>query len=115
MKLLLAEDSEELLEIMTELFQLVGYDVMIAETGLDAINLIRNDIPDVIVLDVNLPLASGFEVLKFLRQQDGGQDTKAIIFSGDTLAKDDPQVALADIFLDKPVDIQVLLNAVQSS
>lgn len=114
-QLLLIEDAVELITILESLFQSLGYDVIVAETGLEAIQHLKNSIPDVIITDVNLPLASGFEVLEFLRQQKQGQYTRAIVFTGDSSAKHAPQSNLADVILDKPIDIERLLSAIQDA
>jgi CheY-like chemotaxis protein len=111
--ILIADDSSELVEVLAEIFNSVGYEVSTVIDGQAAIDSIKKNLPDIILLDVNMPQVSGFEVLRFLRRQAGGEQTRAILFTGDSSAKNAPDSRLADKFLSKPIDMHDLLTALR--
>jgi len=85
-------------------------------SGEDALNFIRHDVPDVIILDITLPGISGYDVCKWLRS---GQRTKKvpIILITDPNATDEKlrgQQVGADDFIDRPIDKQELIARVRS-
>jgi DNA-binding response OmpR family regulator len=63
-RILVAEDDAGIREIIRTRLQMMGYDVCIARTGVEALNQIRALQPHALVLDINMPELDGFGVLK---------------------------------------------------
>ena len=68
LKILVADDETEILEIMAKKIAAKGYDVIAAADGEEAWQKIQSESPDIIVLDLNMPKRNGFEVLRELRE-----------------------------------------------
>jgi two-component system OmpR family response regulator len=67
-KILVVDDEESLADMLTTALRFAGYSVESEATGLDALDAIKNDPPDLVVLDVNLPDIDGFEVCRRVRK-----------------------------------------------
>ena len=79
MKILLLEDDLILSEVITEHLEYYNYDVTPIYNGIDAENLLFEEKFDLLLLDVNVPLLNGFELLKSLR--DTGNNTPTIFIT----------------------------------
>ena len=68
LKILLVEDDSFLLGMYADKFRAEGFEVYVAGNGAKALKLIREKLPDAVLLDVILPNMDGFEVLRELRR-----------------------------------------------
>lgn len=64
------------------------YELQVAETGAEALAIVREWLPDVLVLDANLPDTTGLALLADLRRQPGLEHTPAFVCSADALEAD---------------------------
>lgn len=80
-KILLAEDDIQLIDLYNRKFALDGYDVQIAEDGQKAIEALKEFKPDVAILDIMMPMVNGLEVLKFIKETDGLKDIITIMLT----------------------------------
>ena len=78
MKALVVDDDLALADVVSFTLRKAGYEVILAHDGLVALERWRNDEPDLIILDLNLPKLDGFSVCKQIRAED---DTPIIILS----------------------------------
>ena len=74
-KILIAEDERDILELIIFTLQFGGYDVVPTSNGVDALDMIHKEQPDLILLDVRMPRMSGYEVCKQIKS---GDDTRNI-------------------------------------
>ena len=79
--ILLAEDDPFIIDIYTNQFGREGYRVDIARDGQMALEKIRNNQPDLLVLDINLPKIDGCEILKIIRENLKTRNLKVIVIS----------------------------------
>lgn len=68
-KILIADDEEDILEIMADRLEFYGFDVRTARDGVQCLEEIRRDVPDLVLLDIRMPEMDGLEVLARLRQE----------------------------------------------
>jgi DNA-binding response OmpR family regulator len=66
-RVLIVDDDTDLLDVMTYALRREGYDVVGAADGLQALDRMRSDLPDFVILDVRLPRLNGFEVCRRIR------------------------------------------------
>ena len=66
--LVVADDDPQLLRLMTRNLQLEGFDVLAASDGQQALELIENNVPDLVLLDVMMPKMDGFTVCSRVRE-----------------------------------------------
>ena len=70
MKILLVDDDDDLLDVTAYALRREGFNVIVANDGAQAIRRWEQDRPDLVILDVNMPHFSGFEVCRRIRQAD---------------------------------------------
>jgi len=80
-KILLIEDDPFLSSLLKNRFSKEGLEVMYAKDGQEAVTILKDASPDVILLDLILPKKSGFEVMEAIRQDPQLRDAPIIIIS----------------------------------
>ncbi len=78
---LVADDAEETLMECEKLLSAAGYHVILAQDGAEALRLIRDEHPDVVVLDLLMPRVTGFDVLREIRQDERVKNTIVLAIS----------------------------------
>lgn len=108
MKLLIADDDPQLVRALRITLAAHGYDVIAASDGAEAVTLAAQSHPDIILLDLGMPLLDGMEVIHALR---GWTRAPIIVVSGRTGSADkiDALDAGADDFVTKPFQVDELL------
>ena len=79
--ILVADDADDILKQCETLLSANGYHVLLASDGAEALRLIREEHPDVVVLDLLMPRMTGFDVLREIRQDDRVKDTIVLAIS----------------------------------
>ncbi len=105
-RILIADDDLEVQELLKFTFETEGYAVLAASDGEEAYNLALAEKPDLVVLDVNMPKMTGFEVCEKIRDNPGLWLTPVIILTSLTKTKDRiTGIKLgADEYLGKPFE-----------
>ena len=80
-KILLAEFDTFLINVYVNEFRKLGHSISIAPDGEIAINRIKNNNPDLLILDASLPKINGSSVLKILREDMGLKELKVVMLS----------------------------------
>jgi two-component system, OmpR family, phosphate regulon response regulator PhoB len=116
---LLVEDDSWLRYIMAELLADDGYEVREAATGTQALALVDEEMPDAVVLDLNLPELSGLDVLHELRTRKQSLNLPVIVMSGaldgETRQRLSRPSERADDVLEKPVDVGRLFECLEQA
>src|SRR5580700_10694173 len=112
--ILVVDDEPQLRRVMRTTLTDLGYTVIDAKTGEDALELLRHDQPDLILLDLNMPGIGGLETCRAIRET---SETPIIILSVRNTERDKVQVldAGADDYVTKPFGIQELLARIRAA
>ena len=112
-KILVGEDDFEACETYQDILRGMDCEVNIVHTAEKAMSELTRFMPDTVLLDLQLPKASGVTVLAFIRKHPRLKNTRVVIISGDTaLASHTANYWEADQWLAKPVSVQDLRDAV---
>lgn len=116
-KIFIVEDDLDLAEMLSAYFMAQGYAVSSAVRGVDAVEAISQEIPDVVVLDIRLPDIDGYEVCRQIRRARRTQNIP-VIFLTEKREREDKLAGLelgAVDYITKPFDIQELRLRVRNS
>lgn len=80
-KILIADDEEDIREIVQLFLESKGYETIVAYDGVDALDKARSERPDLIILDVMMPLMSGFEVCEKLMADSATDQIRIVMLS----------------------------------
>ena len=113
-KVLVADDELSIATALEFLLQRSGYEVCVARNGDEALRLIEQTVPDLVLLDVMMPLRSGFEVCRILRERAEWTHIKVIILTAKGQVADAKKgLALgADLYVTKPFSTRELVSEV---
>ena len=108
--ILVADDNEQNSTILRDVLESWGYKVRVASSGDKVLDLVQEDIPAAILLDVMMPGMNGYEVCQQLRRQSWGKKIPIILLTA--LSELEDRIhgynVGADIFMTKPVNYQEL-------
>ncbi|WP_420725486.1 response regulator transcription factor [Hwanghaeella sp. LZ110] len=114
-RVLVAEDEPNIVESLSFILNRSGCDVTSVTDGEAALNSIRADKPNVVILDVMLPKMNGFEVLKAVRSDETVKDIPIIILTAKGQSQDRRMAEEigANAFVTKPFSNQHIIETVQ--
>jgi two-component system, OmpR family, response regulator RpaA len=115
-RILVVEDDYLIREVIRTALQDEGYDVEVAEDGAIAMQYISSHAPDLVVLDLALPVISGLRVCEAIRSQASTAKVPILVVSAmaSVSAVRSAYRAGANVYLDKPFDLSVLLDNVET-
>ncbi len=112
---LIADDAESVLRETEDLLSAAGYNVLLAADGVEALRMIRQEHPDLVLLDLLMPKMTGFDVLREIRRDERIRDIPVLAMSG--VYRDNVVDFLRQLgakgFLDKPAIRETLVSRVQ--
>lgn len=113
-KILLAEDHADNREMLTRRLERRGYVVVCAENGAEAVALALSERPDVILMDISMPVLSGLEATQALRARPETLRTPIIALTAHAMAHAEQAARAAgcDAFATKPVDFAALVTLI---
>ena len=117
-KILVVEDDPVNQMILSDFLAANGYLIIAASTGPEAIERFERDAPDLMIVDVQLPRKSGFDVLREIKARPDYKNTPIVLMSAVYTDQDQSQRtiqlgSLADGYLSKPFDLVELLSQVK--
>jgi DNA-binding response OmpR family regulator len=113
-KILLADDDQEVQDIVKIILEKEGYAVSVAKDGNETLNAVKQDKPDLIILDYLMPGLSGVEVLNILKGADESKNIPVLMVTAHPTEKQRALDAGAVDFITKPVEKTDLLLRIKS-
>ena len=114
--ILIADDEPNIVAAVEFLLQRSGYEVRVARNGDEALKLVEACNPDLVLLDVMMPVRSGYEVCKRIRENDAWRHIKIIMLSAKGRdAEVTKGLAIgADLYVTKPFSTQDLMDKISA-
>lgn len=115
-KILLAEDNELNRDMLSRRLQKNGYEVIIALDGQEAITMASSASPDIILMDMRLPVVDGLEAIKQIKEDIKTKHIPIITLTAHAMMEDKEKAFAAgcDDFDTKPIELPRLLSKIQT-
>ena len=115
-RILVIEDNQDQVDLLTSLLQRAGYELLIARNGQEGLTMARKERPDLILTDLMLPQLNGYEICTMLKQDTKYQDIPIMVLSATKVEEQDAKLAVecgANAYFLKTDGPQRLLEAIQ--
>jgi len=115
-KILLVEDNEMNRDMLSRRLERKGFQVLIAVDGQQGIDLADSEIPDLILMDMNLPIVDGWEATRRVKAKEETKAIPVIALTADAMTGDQGKALAAgcDDYDTKPVDFPRLLSKIEA-
>lgn len=113
-KILIVDDEPNILLSLDLLMRKNGFDVYVARNGTEAMDLLNDIIPDMVLLDIMMPDVDGYQICRFIRSQEHLRNCKVMFLSAKS-KESDIRVGMelgADAYMTKPFSTRVLMQKV---
>ena len=114
-KILIVDDEPNIVMTLEYTFKKSNYEVFIARDGQEALDILKTNFPDIIILDIMMPMVDGFVTLEQIRKDANLQHTKVMFLSAKNKESDiEKGLALgADAYMTKPFSIKKVVEKVE--
>ena len=115
-KVLLVEDNEMNRDMLTRRLERKGFEVVIAVDGQAGIDMASSAGPDIILMDLSLPVIDGWEATRKIKADPATQPIPVIALTAHAMAGDEQKALAAgcDDYDTKPVDLKRLLGKIEN-
>ena len=109
------DDDPSIVNLLQENFELEGYKVVCGFDGLMAIQLARKHKPNLIIMDVNMPMTNGLKAMEMIRANEQTKNIPIILVTGEVSDRVFPKVAATQrvMHIKKPIDLEELNSLVR--
>ena len=115
-RVLVVEDNELNMKLFNDLLEANGYVVIQTRDGLSALELARKHMPDLIIMDIQLPEVSGIEVTKWLKEDDELKRIPVIAVTAFAMKGDEQKIREGgcEAYISKPISVIGFLQTIDS-
>jgi DNA-binding response OmpR family regulator len=114
-KIVIVDDSQDLLEVLKYFLEEKGYEVETATKEQDLISLVRSFSPDLIILDIYLQAEDGREICKELRRHKETKYLCILMFSASSRALTNYKEYGADGYIEKPFGLNEIVKKIETT
>src|SRR4030042_2835441 len=117
MKILIVEDNEKNRTLVKDVLEYQGYEVIEAGNGKEGIKIAKENNPDLILMDIQMPVMSGYDAIKILKNNPKTKDIKIIALTSFAMKGDKEKIMEEgfDDYIAKPIDIRRLPELVKKA
>ena len=114
-KILIVEDDRDLCHIVQMHLELLGYDSILAVNGKEAVDLATSHLPDLIVMDIMLPVMDGLQATRLIREHPNTQSTPILAMTAKVTSEDKEECLRSgcDDFIAKPFTSKQLTSIIE--
>ncbi len=114
-RILIVEDNDLNLKLFRDLLNANGYDTVETKEGLEAIGLTRNLLPDLIIMDIQLPEVSGLDITRKIKSDNSMRHIPIIAVTAFAMKDDEDRILRAgcEAYLSKPISIEHFMVTVR--
>ncbi len=114
-RILIVEDNDLNLKLFRDLLSAHGYETIETKEGLEAINITREQHPDLILMDIQLPEISGLDITRRLKSDDAICGIPIVAVTAFAMKDDEEKILAAgcEAYISKPISIVPFLNTVR--
>lgn len=114
-KILIVEDNEMNRDMLSRRLERKGFDVVMAEDGKKGVDMSRSENPDLILMDLSLPIMDGWEATSTIKSEENTRDIPIIVLTAHAMSGDREKAleAGADEYDTKPIDFKRLLGKIK--
>ena len=115
-KILIVEDDEDMREELFDIFVMEGFLVLKAKDGKEGLRLALKKRPDLILLDIAMPVMGGIEMIRELRKDEDAKDIPVIVVSSYAMKGDDEKAEAAGAkgYITKPIDTRTFAETIRT-
>ena len=112
---LIVEDNELNMKLFNDLLDAYGYDTLQARSGTEALSIARENLPSLILMDIQLPEVSGLEVTKWLKDDDRLRSIPVIAVTAFAMKGDEERIRQGgcEAYISKPITIGPFIDTVR--
>jgi len=112
--ILIVEDEPRNLKLIWDLLEVSGYMVLEAIDGKQAVEIAKAEKPDLILMDIQLPVMAGFEATRILKADERTRDIPIVALTAYAMKGDEEKIKAAGCngYIPKPIDTRGFLNKV---
>jgi two-component system, cell cycle response regulator DivK len=113
---LIVEDNELNMKLFHDLLEAHGYDTLQTRTGIEALQLARENRPDLILMDIQLPEVSGLEVTKWIKEDESIAAIPVIAVTAFAMKGDEERIRQGgcEAYISKPISVAKFLETVRT-
>ena len=113
--ILIVEDNELNMKLFHDLLDAHGYNVLQTRNGMDALAIAREHIPDLIIMDIQLPEVSGLEVTKWIKDDDDLHEIPIVAVTAFAMKGDEERIRNGgcEAYIAKPISIPDFIGTIR--
>ena len=112
---LVVEDNDLNMKLFHDLLETQGYNILQTKDGMEALRMARQHLPDLILMDIQLPEVSGLEVTKWIKEDDNLKAIPVVAVTAFAMKGDEEKIREGgcEAYIAKPISVSNFLDTVR--